>query len=197
MQTFTIGLGRYWCIRALGRSPLVRATDRIEAVAVMLAIVVALIAVPIAGAIGTSVHDTRARIYAEQAQTRHIVTAIATTNSTALATNSGFSMVRVKWSAPGGEHAATLIRDKPIKAGQPVDIWVDQAGAYADSPLAPGRAGFDAVVAAVLAWCAVVGVMAGLTQGLRWRLDRRRYAQWDTEISTLANGNDGRTNLQP
>ena len=53
MQTFTIGLGRYWWMRALGRNPLVRRSDRVEALAVALAIVITVVATPIAGAIGT------------------------------------------------------------------------------------------------------------------------------------------------
>ena len=77
MQTFTIGLGRSWWVRLLGRNPLVRTSDRIEVMVLALAVLLTVVAVPIAGAIGTSVYDAHTRVYAEEAQTRHQVTATA------------------------------------------------------------------------------------------------------------------------
>ena len=197
MQTFTIGLGHNWFIRALGRNPLTRATDRVEAIAVVLAILVALAAVPIAGAIGTSVYDTRSRTYAEQAQTRHPVAAIAAADSTALAApNTVAFAVRATWRAADGEHKATVVRENPVKAGDRLDIWVNESGAPVDPPGSPNRAGFDAAAAAMLSWGAVVVVLAGILTVLRWSLDRRRYQQWDREIGASANGSGGRTNHQ-
>ena len=77
MQTFTIGLGRLWWIRAFGRNPLLRRSDRIEAAVFMLAVLIVVITTPVAGAIGTSVHDAHARLYAEEAHHRHQVIATA------------------------------------------------------------------------------------------------------------------------
>ena len=77
MQTFTIGLGRHWWVRLLGRNPLVRSSDRIEVMVLSLAVLLTVVAVPIAGAIGTFVYDAHTRVYAEEAQTRHQVTATA------------------------------------------------------------------------------------------------------------------------
>ena len=54
MQTFTIGLGRGWWVRLLGRNPLVRSSDRIEVMVLSLAVLLTVVAVPVAGAIGTS-----------------------------------------------------------------------------------------------------------------------------------------------
>ena len=196
MQTFTIGWGRNWCIRALGRNPLVRATDRIEAIVAVLAILLALISVPIAGAIGTSVHEARTRIYAEEAQGRHIVTAVATGNSVATP-NTGAFAVRVKWSVAVGDHVATLIRNEPVRAGAPLDIWVNKAGANVSPPSTPSSVGIEAVAVAVVSWLAIAGVAAGIAYGIRWSLNRRRYAQWQREISAWADGNGGRTNHQP
>ena len=62
MQTFTIGLGRGWWVRLLGRNPLVRSSDRIEVMVLSLAVLLTVVAVPVAGAIGTSVYDARTRI---------------------------------------------------------------------------------------------------------------------------------------
>src|SRR5262245_37084832 len=78
METFTIGLGHRWRVHVFGRSPLVRRSDRIEALVLVLAVMLTVLAVPVAGAIGTLVHDARARMYAEEAQTRHEVVATST-----------------------------------------------------------------------------------------------------------------------
>ena len=79
MDTFTVRLPRWpILLRLLGRDPLVRTTDRIEALVLVLAVVVSLLAAPIAAAIGTAVYDTSRRTYAEQAHTRHTVAATVT-----------------------------------------------------------------------------------------------------------------------
>ena len=76
MQTFAIGMPRRWlaCLAAV-HNPLVRASDRLEAFVTLLMIIAVTMAVPVAGAIGTAVHDTRSQMYAEQAKTRHAVAA--------------------------------------------------------------------------------------------------------------------------
>ena len=78
MQTFTIGLGHRWWTLVFGRNPLVRPSDRIEFLVLSFAVLVTVVAIPVAAAIGTSVHDARAWVYAEEALTRHQVTATAT-----------------------------------------------------------------------------------------------------------------------
>ena len=79
MDTFTVRLPRWpILLRLLGRDPLVRTTDRIEALVFVLAVVVSLLAAPIAAAVGTAVYDSSRHIYAEQAHTRHTVAATVT-----------------------------------------------------------------------------------------------------------------------
>ncbi|MGV0791413.1 hypothetical protein [Mycolicibacterium sp. XJ1819] len=75
--TFSVRLPRWpLLIRLWGRNPLVRTTDRIEALTTVLAIVVALITVPVALAVGTAVHDLRSDLYAAQEPTRAAVEAV-------------------------------------------------------------------------------------------------------------------------
>ena len=57
METFTVGLGDRWWSRVGSRNPLVRSSDRIEAMVLSLAVLLTLVAVPIAGAIDTFVYD--------------------------------------------------------------------------------------------------------------------------------------------
>ena len=73
---------RWRVLRACGRNPLVRGIDRLELLIVALGILVAPVSVACAGALGTAIHDARSRVYIEQAQTRHTLTATATEDST-------------------------------------------------------------------------------------------------------------------
>ncbi|MGE2721753.1 hypothetical protein [Mycolicibacterium celeriflavum] len=58
--TFTLRLPRLpVLVRLKGHDPLVRSVDRIEALVMVLAIAVTVIAVPIAGAIGTALFDAK------------------------------------------------------------------------------------------------------------------------------------------
>ena len=68
MDTFTVRLPRWpVLLRLLGRDSLVRATDQIEALVLVLAVAVSLLAAPIAAAVGTAVYESSRQLYAEQA----------------------------------------------------------------------------------------------------------------------------------
>ena len=49
MQTFTLLPQRWWVVRVFGRNPLVRLSDRVGVLLVLLAFVVSIIAAPVAG----------------------------------------------------------------------------------------------------------------------------------------------------
>src|SRR4029077_3894617 len=66
MQWLTVVWWRWRLAQALGRNPLVRASDRIEVAVMALAVAVSLAAMPIAGAIGTAVRDEQSRVYAAE-----------------------------------------------------------------------------------------------------------------------------------
>ena len=92
METFTLSLGRCWIIRAVGRNPLVRTSDRVEALMLVLVFATALVVTAVSGAIGTAVHDTHARAYAEQSRDRHPVTATVIEDPTATVTEDPTAM---------------------------------------------------------------------------------------------------------
>ena len=78
METFTLNPRRWWILRLLGRNPLLRTADRIEALVIVSAAVVSLLAIPVAGAVGTATYDARHSLYTKEAQMRHSVTATVT-----------------------------------------------------------------------------------------------------------------------
>ena len=61
MQTFTLLPERWWVVRVFGRNPLVRLSDRVGVLLVLLALVVSIIAAPVAGGVGTAVYDAHSR----------------------------------------------------------------------------------------------------------------------------------------
>jgi putative copper export protein len=75
MQTLTFDPHRWWMARVVSRNPLIRRTDRLEVVAIVVAIILSVAAIPIAAAVGTTVSESQHRLYVQQAQTRHRVAA--------------------------------------------------------------------------------------------------------------------------
>jgi hypothetical protein len=196
MQTFTLGLGRGWISRAFGRNQLVRPSDRIEALVLALAVTVVVVAIPIVGAIGTAIHDSRSRTYAEQALTRHTVTATVTEDSTAsVGPHTLRITTRSRWIAHGTLHSDSLEWDHMVKAGDELTIWVDNDGNYVGPPSPTNRAASDALGAAVIILFSISAVAVALASVVRCRLNRRRYAEWERELRDLANG--GRTSSDP
>jgi hypothetical protein len=194
METFTLALGG-WIGRAFGRNPLVRTGDRIEAMLLMLAVTAALIAAPIAGAIGTAVYDTRSHEYAEQAMSRHTVAAKAIEDSTtSVRPNSDTITVAIRWRIDGIEHTGSVALDQTVQAGDSLTIWVDRDGNYVAPPTPASQAGSYAVGIGVLTWLGAVVATVTFTALLRSRLNRLRSAKWDREFKTLADDDGGRTN---
>lgn len=192
MQTFTLNPARYRTVRAFGRNPLVRASDRIQAMALVLTIAIALIALPVAGALGTSVYDQRSREYAEQALTRHKVTATVLSDSTpAGGPDSDSVLVHAHWLEHGVEHANTFTWGRSVKAGDRIDIWTDDHGNRVDPAPPTSRAAVDAVCTGVDFWLCVVLGTAAVFLLVSWWLSCLREARWDREFKDLVDDGGG------
>jgi hypothetical protein len=193
MSAFTVAQLRRRLVQAFGRNPLVRMSDRVEAVVMVLVIAAALAGIPVAGAVGTAVYHERGRACAEQASTRHMVGATAIGDSTAVPhPRTTVIVVHALWRAGGSDHVAALNVDHPVKGGELVGVWVNQYGDRVPSPIPSWRAGADAVVAAAAVWLAATAVIAVLFGALHAWLDRLRYAGWDRDITSLADNGGGR-----
>lgn len=189
MQTFTLDFGRSWFARLLGYNPLVRGSDRIEALAVMLLVAIVLIAVPIFGAMGTALHDSRLRMYTEQAQSRHTVTATAVRDSEMIVhANSVVFAVTARWNASGLDHTGAIESPDSVGVGDHVEVWVDQRGIATEAPTPPGRAAEDALGVAVLSWLVVAATALSFRLLLGARLNRSRHADWDRDLDSLVDG---------
>jgi hypothetical protein len=192
METFTLHAGA-WIRRLATHGPLVRTSDRVEAAVSLLILVIVVLALPVAGAIGTTTHDSRAREYAALRLTSHQVDAIATDDSIPgkLRYQDTYT-TPLQWQFAGRHHSGTIRTRAMMKPGDRKQIWVDAAGNQTVAPLTDRDAAIDAVGAAVASWAVVAGAGATAMVVLRYQLNRRRYAAWDRELEDLAD--NGRTN---
>jgi hypothetical protein len=190
METFTLD-PRCWRIsRIFGRNPLLRRTDRIEALVMLAALVVSLIVIPVTGVAGAVVYDARHSRYAQEARERHAVMATVTD---ARVDGSGTTVVQATWPVAAGERTGSLELTTAAKVGDRTEIWVDKAGNSVARPTPPWQAVGDALATAMATFLLVGGGMTSLAVGVRSRLDRARDAQWERELRCLQE-DGGRTN---
>jgi hypothetical protein len=185
-------------MRAFGRNPLLRWTDRTEACVIVFAILVALAATPVCAAAGVGVYRSHARLYAEQSLARHSVTAtVIETGPRPHQPRSTSITVLALWlvaadGARGGEvqvaHTGWMSRHRALNAGDRTTVWVDDAGAPVAPPTPPSQAGLDAVGVGVGIWLvAALGLTAAVGM-VRSPLNRIRRVQWEGDIKGFTDG---------
>jgi hypothetical protein len=189
MDTFVVGMRRAWCIRAMGHNVLVRRSDRAEAWSMVAAALILAVMTPFVCALGTSMYEDRSHAYSLEAQHRHLVTATVV-DSGELVYGPGRvnSSARVKWNAAGHEHTGTIAWSGRASVGDQQRIWVDDQGRNAPPPRTSNRAAVDASVMAFTVWLGLFSAVAGAMYVIRWRLDVRRFAQWDAEMNQMSRG---------
>lgn len=185
MQTFAIRPPR-WLSVLFGRNPLIRTTDRLEALALVLTFVMALLAAPVAGAAGTAIYDSRSRHHAEQAQSRTAVTATVID----LPARSDPTRVQARWYAAGAEHTGLVQARSTPRTGESFEIQVNQDGTYAGPPhLSAAR---EAVLVALAVWLNATAAAVLVYVGVRSVLNRARLAGWRPEVvHAPGNGREG------
>jgi hypothetical protein len=190
MDTFTVRLPRWHSLQRLfGRNLLIRPSDRVEALVLALAVVVSLLAAPIAAAVGTAVYDSRSNFYAEQAQTRRTVTATVIDDGAALNPPTKTTTARARWFAAGAEHTGEVNARKTMKSGDSIEIWVDQSGSQVGPPIR--SAADEAVAVAFAIWFGAAVAAAALLVGTRTVLNRARHARWQHDFDDLVGEGHG------
>jgi len=194
VQTFTVDPRRWWIGRLFGRNPLLRRSDRIEVLATLAALVLALVGIPVAGAVGTAIHDAEHRADADLARTRHPISATVVEVG-AVTTFDGIRipMVRARWAAATGPRTDSFPWRKKAVPGEHIQIWVDDHGDHVGSPT-PLRPAVDAFTVAAAIVLLTITLSASALALLRRHFHRARDAQWDREIRGLASEGGGRSN---
>ena len=191
MDTFTFGMRCNWLFRALGSNPLVRRSDRIQALSFVAAALILVVATPFVCAFGTSVHDTRERVYAQEAQHRYQVMATAIDEGELVIDyNDLWFTAEAQWNAAGHDRVGVVNWPGSAKIGDQQAIWVDEDGQSVQPPGPISRATTDAWAIGLVVWFALFGAVAAAYYAIRWRLDSRRLVQWELAINRVAEGGD-------
>jgi hypothetical protein len=193
VQTFTVDPRRWWIGRLFAGNPLLRRSDRIEVLAVLAMVVVALAGIAVAGAVGTEVHDSERRADAVVARTRQLVSAtVLEVGTVANFDGSEMPVVRARWTAGAAAHTDTFQWSGAVRPGDQIQIWVDSHGDRVHS--APLRPVLDALTVAVSIGAVAVMCSGTVLAVLRRCFDRAHDAQWEREIRHLVNEDGGRAN---
>ncbi len=192
MGAFTVHVSRLLFVRLFGGNPLVRASDRVDALVLVLAVVMLVLAAPIAAAVGTAVHSSRSHLYVEQAQNRHIVTATVTGDSDARQNLFRPTVTApARWFAAGTEHTGAVTAQRTLKIGDSIDIWVGPDGSRVGKPAK--SAAEEAVATALAIWLGVAIAAAALFAASRAALLRKSRTRWLHDFDTLVAEGDGCT----
>jgi hypothetical protein len=195
MESYVVRPMTWPGLRLFSRNPLVRASDRIETAAIAFVLLFVIIATACAGVFGTAVYDAKAQTYREQAQTRHAVVATAVTDSElAVSPETTAFTVQARWRLSGIDHDELLGWNNSVKAGDQLQIWVDDRGDRVEQPSPVERAAVDALSVAAVGWLIVVAAAAQVVLVVRAHTIRMRDAQWERDIRCLADEDGGRTN---
>lgn len=178
-----------------GRNPLATAGDRIEGVVLVVAVVVALLALPVAAAVGSDFYAAQLAQSASEQQTRQQVVAVLLEDAPPV---SGVvdpdgpvesASVRATWRGPDGVPREGLVRAAHgRKAGGILPIWVDRGGDPVEPPLTTAGAVVEAAGLAALLWAGVSAAMAVLYLAVRFTHKRMRTRRWAAEWERIASG---------
>lgn len=169
MHTLRRERGQRIMARIRHRARIANGTEILTAIWIAITVLVGL---PVAGVVGLSVYESRARVLGEQAQNRQLVTAVVVSDNALHEEMSDPRTVTVpaRWYAGGIQHAGDVTAPRGVKAGDSVNIWVDQEGNHVGLPF---RTPLDEAAAAALStWLSVSAVAAIFLAG-NWAVVRR------------------------
>ncbi|MBM7863833.1 Rv1733c family protein [Lentzea nigeriaca] len=171
-----------------GRNELATAGDRLEGAVLAAALVIALLAVPVAGAVGSELHARQQTRVAVDQQTRQRADAVLAENAPPAAhvDDRGTVLeavpVRARWLGPDGqERQGEVQAHYGATAGTTVPIWIDRHGGLTAPPLSAEGAVITAIGAALLVWGAATAAVALLYLVTRFVHTRLRRRRWELE----------------
>lgn len=170
------------------RNPLARGVDRVEGTVVVLAVLLALVLVPVMLTFGSLTYSSLAERSEQQSGSRHQTVAVLTQDAPETGTTvrgevvGGRSKVPARWQLPDGTTRTGRVEaDEGLKAGAEVAVWLDESGDLTNPPLSTVDIVGAGVLAAGFGWLGAVGLLALACWSLHRVLDRRRYQAWQAE----------------
>lgn len=157
-------------------------SERLDRLIVTLAVVITLLAVPVAGAVGLAVYDTKRALYVQQAESRHNITATVVDGAPKPDLRRNTIRVSVQWYWAGTQNTGTLRESTTAKPGDTVNIWVDENGSMVSAPKSETTALLDALVVAAFTWVVATALAAFAVAGVRALHRRVRDEAWQRDI---------------
>jgi hypothetical protein len=184
---------RVWRARPWNTNPLMRATDRFEAVVRILAAVAVLLAVPVAGAAGTAGYRAAAVRISSDNAAKSVVTAMITGEPKRAVVLSARAEVTeyhfqapVRWNQDGRSGTATVEVSAAAKRGDEIPVWLNPDGSQTGPPqrssVASGKGIGAGLAVLVEIWAGALAVVVVTA----WALDGRRRAHWEREWRQVA-----------
>ncbi|MEU7581050.1 hypothetical protein AB0B50_26005 [Streptomyces sp. NPDC041068] len=172
-------------------NPLRRRTDLVEAWLALAALVLIVVAVPVVGALTTSLsRDALLTSVRQQREERHAITGtvLRKADSPPLdpdpetsSARDAHSRVHARWTAPNGALRSGVVLSD-LKSPSPGDhfrLWTDEEGRVVGRPLDSATATTHAVIAGFGAATMSVALVEGARRFVLWRVMRGRYARLD------------------
>jgi hypothetical protein len=176
----------------LGRNPLRRRTDRIEAWISAALLAVFLIGAPLfASGLGNWVH--RGGLAEQRAQQSWHQTPATLVAAAPRLPMYAFRLswqttvpAQARWLGPAGQALSGEVpAPAGTRAGQTVQIWVDGSGRVTGAPLGSAELTRRVISAEVAAPAALAVLLLCLAGVARWLLNRRRLAAWETAWASI------------
>ena len=171
----------------MGRSPLRRRTDRIEAWITALLLIVFLVGAPVAWVTAGRWVQHGASLEQRAQQSWHQVPAVLVKTAPALPnfdlrTSWNFEVEALaRWSGPGGRQLAGQVPATPgTLAGTTVPVWINGSGRPTGTPLQHAELMKREIAAEVIAPLGLAILLLCVGALVRWLMDRRRLAGWET-----------------
>jgi len=178
------------CARRLGfdSNPLRRRTDRIEAAIRLAAVILLLVAVPIATiAVGRQVDYLALRQAHAQQAADHQVTAVLLQQAQATGVPDPYTSIQLtyvlaRWQPPSqAPRSGQVLAAAGARAGSTVKVWVDASGAVTSPPPDHRMIAGDVCIASIVACLVACLLVLGSNALARRVLDYRRLRAWDAE----------------
>ncbi|WP_448608443.1 Rv1733c family protein [Geodermatophilus sp. URMC 60] len=169
----------------LGWGPPRRTSDTVEFVSRVVVLLVVLLSVPVALAVGTAVRSDLAALARQQADERTQVPAVVTADAAAPADAPPRTRVPVpaRWTSPDGTPVEGEVPARPTtRAGDTLVLWTTSDGRPTGAPMTPAGVWRSTLVLVGLGWAgtvvATVLLHVALCRLLASRADRRWAREW-------------------
>ncbi|GAA2658352.1 MULTISPECIES: hypothetical protein [Actinosynnema] len=169
---------------AASRNSLARPGDLLERVVIAIAVLLVLLALPVAAAIGSEVHSMRSDFIATDVAEKHPATATLVEDAPVVAGVTGLENVeaRAEWTTPGGLTRTGLVAaPNGSPAGAEVEVWVDGLGGLVPPPPQSDGAVLAGVTVALGLWAGFAGAIVLACMVLRAVLNRLRATELERE----------------